>query len=100
MRRESRPRPSTRYPKGVLQLVPSLHLINLSERSEEDVLCTALCLLVHRDLMDAATHLMEDVGWTPMTVEYARRLRDLNQRYQLWDEEPTLIRGVLDETWR
>jgi len=78
----------------------SLHLINLSEPANEDVLCTALRLLVHRDLMDAATHLMEDVGWTPMTVEYARRLRDLNQRYQLWDEEPTLIRGVLDETWR
>ena len=82
------------------QPVPSLHLINLSDPSDEDVLCTALRLLVHRDLMDAATHLMEDVGWTPMTMEYARRLRDLNERYQLWSEEPALIRGVLDETWR
>jgi hypothetical protein len=80
--------------------LPSLHLINLSEPADEDVLCTALRLLVHRDLMDAATHLMEDVGWTPMTVEYARRLRDLNEQYQLWSEEPALIRGVLDETWR
>ncbi len=79
--------------------MPSLHLITGSQPSNDDVLCTALQLLVHRDLMDAAAHLMEGVGWTPITVQYAQRLRDLNARHQLWDEEPALLRGVLDDTW-
>jgi hypothetical protein len=80
--------------------VPSLHLVALTEPSDGDALSTALHFFVHRDLMDAATHLMDGVGWTPITVQYAQRLRDLNARHQLWIEEPPLIRGVLDDTWR
>ena len=69
------------------------------QRSDEDGLCTALRFFVYRDLMDAATHLMEGVGWTPITVACAKRLRNLNEPLQFWDKEPALIRGVLDDTW-
>ena len=62
----------------------------------EDVLCLALRHFVYRDLTDAADHLMEGVGWTPITVAYAGRLRELNERHHLWVEEPDLVRSVLD----
>jgi hypothetical protein len=66
-------------------------------QSPDDPLCVVLTLLVMRDLFDASFHMMEDVGWTPITTQYARRLRELNQEYGLWDEEPQSIRQVLDE---
>lgn len=78
-----------------------MHLVTvIDERCDEDVLCTALRCFVNRDLMDATTHLMEGVAWTPMKVAYAERLRGLNDQRQVWDEEPALIRGVLDDSWR
>lgn len=63
--------------------MPSLHLITGPERSNDDVLCAALQLLVHRDLMDAAAHLMADVGWTPVTVRYAALPRPEHARSAL-----------------
>ena len=64
--------------------------------TREDVLETALRYFVQRDLMNAATY-REPVGWTPMTVEFAMRLRELNRECGLWSEEPELLRRVLDE---
>jgi hypothetical protein len=61
-----------------------------------DALSLALRHFVYRDLVDAADHLMEDVGWTPITYALAARLRDLNQRFVIWSDEPDLIRLVLD----
>jgi hypothetical protein len=65
-------------------------------QSPDDPLCVVLTRLVMRDLFDASTHMMEDVGWTPITTQYARRLRELHQEHHLWDEEPQSIRQVLD----
>ena len=62
----------------------------------DDALCVVLAGLILRDLYDASTHMLEDVGWTPTTTQYAKRLRELNRDYQLWDEEPQPIRHVLD----
>lgn len=64
--------------------------------SPDDPLCVVLILLVLRDLFDASTHMMEDLGWAPITTQYAKRLRELNRRHRLWDEEPQTIRHVLD----
>jgi hypothetical protein len=61
-----------------------------------DVLVLALRLFVYRDLTDSAQHMMEEPDWMPVTVEYALRLRRLNQRHGLWDGEPDLVRLVLD----
>jgi hypothetical protein len=62
----------------------------------DDALCVVLVGLILRDLSDASTHMLEDVAWTPITTEYAKRLRELNRDYRLWDEEPQSIRHVLD----
>lgn len=62
----------------------------------DDALCVVLASLILRDLFDASTHMLEDVAWTPITTEYAKRLRELNRDHQLWDEEPQSIRHVLD----
>jgi hypothetical protein len=67
----------------------------LSLRSD-DVLCLALRHFIHRDLMDGVDHLMEGVGWTPITAAYARRLRELNDQHGIWVDEPDLVRMVLD----
>jgi hypothetical protein len=64
--------------------------------SFDDPLCIALRHFMHRDLMDAADHLMDGAGWSPITVALAHRLRDLDVRFQLWPDEPDLIRSVLD----
>ncbi len=70
--------------------------LNGIHASNDDALCLALRHLVYRDLVDAADHLMEDVGWTPITNALAAQLRDLNQRFEIWSDEPDLIRLVLD----
>jgi hypothetical protein len=62
----------------------------------DDALCVVLVGLILRDMLDASTHMLEDVGWTPVTTEYAKRLRELNRDHGLWDEEPQSIRHVLD----
>jgi hypothetical protein len=62
----------------------------------DDALCVVLAGLILRDLSDASTHMLEDIGWTPITTQYAKRLRELNRDYGLWDEEPRSIRQVLD----
>jgi hypothetical protein len=69
---------------------------SVTTATREDVLETALRYFVQRDLMNAATYL-EPVGWTPMTIEFACRLRELNRLCGLWGEEPEVIRRVLDE---
>ncbi len=79
----------------VTDYVPQDRLNGIFELSE-DVLLLALRYFVYRDLLDAADHLMEEVGWTPITVAYAKRLRDLNERHQLWADELDLVRFVLD----
>lgn len=62
----------------------------------DDALQAVLRMLVLRDLLDASTHMMEDTAWTPMTTAYARRVRELQERYGIWDSEPELVREVLD----
>ena len=62
----------------------------------DDALCGALAVLILRDVFEASTHMLEDFGWTPITTQYAKRLRELNRDFQLWDEEPQSIRHVLD----
>jgi hypothetical protein len=61
-----------------------------------DPLHRALRVLVFRDLIDSELYGQGESGWTPVTIEYARRLRELNERYHLWPEEPHLVRAVLD----
>jgi hypothetical protein len=59
--------------------------------------------------MEAVDDLMEDFGWTPITIGFAERLRQLNERHQLWADEARLrvnrcgvagVRGrrLVDET--
>lgn len=67
--------------------------------SKDDPLCNALTVLVTRDLMDAAMHPSEDFGFTPLTIQFATRVRELDRQLGIWDEEPALIRGVLDGAW-
>lgn len=64
-----------------------------------DPVCTTLSVLVNRDLMDAGMHPTENVGWTPLTILFAQRLRELQQQHGIWSEEPDIIRLVLDGTW-
>src|SRR6202035_5758381 len=47
-------------------------------RRSDDALELALQFFVYRDLMDGIDHVWEDVGWTPITVALAERLRELN----------------------
>jgi hypothetical protein len=71
-------------------------LSTVGTATREDVLETALRFFIQRDLMNAATY-REPIGWTPMTIEFALRLRELNNRYGIWLEEPEPLRHVLDE---
>jgi hypothetical protein len=64
-----------------------------------DPVCMALSALVNRDLMEAAMHPDEDVGWTPLTIKFARRLRELHHEHEIWEEEPDIIRIILDGVW-
>jgi hypothetical protein len=77
--------------KGILRAVFAL--------PDNRPLCAALAVIVCQDLTDAAMHPDEPVGWSPLTIQVARRLRELNQEHGLYDEEPALIRGVLDGSW-
>lgn len=63
-------------------------------------LCTALAVLVCRDLMDAARYPNEDASWSPLTVQVAARLRQLDHEHGMFDDEPALIRGILDGSWQ
>lgn len=63
-------------------------------------LCVALAVIACRDLMDAAMHPDEEVGWSPLTIRVATRLRQLDQEQGISDDEPALIRGILDGSWR
>lgn len=64
-----------------------------------DALELALQFFVYRDLMDGIDHVLEDGGWTPITVALAERLRELNDRHGLWTDEPDVVRTVLDGAW-
>jgi hypothetical protein len=67
-----------------------------NESVTSDPLHRALRVLVYRDLIDSELYGHGESGWTPVTTLYARRLRELNERYHLWPEEPHLVRAVLD----
>ena len=60
----------------------------------------ALSVLANCDLVDAAIYPTDDARWTPLTIQFAARLRELDRQCSIWDEEPELIRGVLDGVWR
>lgn len=66
---------------------------------DDKPLCTALAIIMCRDLMDAAMCPDDEVGWSPLTIQFATRLRQLNQEHGIYDDEPALIRGVLDGSW-
>jgi len=67
---------------------------------DDKPLCTALSVLACADLMDAARYPEEDVGWSQLTIQVASRLRELDHEHGLYDDEPALIRGILDGTWK
>ncbi len=67
--------------------------------NSDDPLCIALSVLVNRDLVNSAMYPTEDADWTPLTVQFAERLRALDRERKIWDEEPDLVRGVLDGAW-
>ena len=62
----------------------------------QDPLCAALRYFVHRDRTDAMIHFTDESSWTPITAELAKRLREVNELYTLWAEEPDIVREVLD----
>ncbi len=66
----------------------------------DDTWCAALSVLVCADLMDAARYPDEDVGWSQLTIQVATRLRELDREHGLYDDEPALIRGILDGSWQ
>lgn len=45
--------------------------MNPVAETSKDALVLALRQFVYRNLMNAADDLMEEVGWTPITVAYA-----------------------------
>ena len=66
---------------------------------DDGPLCSALSVLACADLMDAARYPGEDVGWSQLTTQVATLLRELDQEHGMYDEEPALIRGILDGSW-
>ncbi len=67
---------------------------------DDKPLCIALSVLACADLMDAARYPGEDVGWSQLTIQVATRLRELDREHGLYDDEPALIRGILDGSWQ